>query len=130
MTEPNTDDLKARLTAEQYQVTQKAGTERAFSGKYWDEKRSGTYTCVVCGEALFSSDTKYDSGSGWPSFTTPLQGADLDEHTDRSFGMQRTESTCGSCGAHLGHIFDDGPGSGGLRYCINSASLELDTDED
>jgi peptide-methionine (R)-S-oxide reductase len=131
MTEPNTDDLKTSLTTEQYNVTQKAGTERAFSGKYWDEKRSGTYKCVVCGEPLFSSDTKFDSGSGWPSFTTPLQGAPIEEHTDRSFGMKRTESTCGKCGAHLGHVFDDGPrDQGGLRYCINSASLELDMDED
>jgi len=130
MTEPNTEDLKARLTPEQYNVTQKAGTERAFSGKYWDEKRSGTYKCVVCGEPLFSSDTKFDSGSGWPSFTTPLQGADVDEHTDRSFGMSRTESTCGNCGAHLGHVFNDGPrDKGGLRYCINSASLELDSED-
>jgi peptide-methionine (R)-S-oxide reductase len=128
MTEHNTDDLKTRLTSEQYHVTQEAGTERAFSGKYWDEKRSGTYKCVVCGEPLFSSDTKFDSGSGWPSFTTPLQGADVDEHTDRSFGMSRTESTCGNCGAHLGHVFNDGPrDEGGLRYCINSASLELDS---
>jgi methionine-R-sulfoxide reductase len=130
MTEPNSDDLKARLTPEQYNVTQKAGTERAFSGKYWDEKRSGTYKCVVCEEPLFASDTKFDSGSGWPSFTTPLQGAPIEEHTDRSFGMSRTESTCGNCGAHLGHVFDDGPrDQGGLRYCINSASLELDPEE-
>ena len=130
MSEPNTNDLTSKLTPEQYHVTQEAGTERAFSGEYWDEKRSGTYKCVVCGEPLFSSETKYDSGSGWPSFTTPLQGADVEEHTDRSFGMKRTEGTCGNCGAHLGHIFDDGPGPGGLRYCINSASLELDMDGD
>lgn len=130
MTEPTTEDLKARLTPEQYHVTQEAGTERAFSGKYWDEKRSGTYKCVVCGEPLFSSDTKYDSGSGWPSFTTPLQGAPMSEHTDRSFGSVRTESRCGNCGAHLGHVFPDGPGPEGLRYCINSASLALDPDDD
>ena len=129
MSEPNTDDRTSKLTPEQYRVTQEAGTERAFSGEYCDEKRSGTYKCVVCGEALFSSETKFDSGSGWPSFTTALQGAQIEEHTDRSFGMKRTEGTCGNCGAHLGHIFDDGPGPGGLRYCINSASLELDADE-
>ena len=131
MAEPNTDDLKSKLTPEQYRVTQEAGTERAFSGKYWDEKRSGTYTCAVCSEPLFSSETKFDSGSGWPSFTTPIQGAPIAEHSDRAFGMVRTESTCGNCGAHLGHVFDDGPrDKGGLRYCINSASLELDMDED
>ena len=131
MTERNTEDLTSRLTPEQYQITQNAGTERAFSGKYWDEKRAGTYMCVVCGEPLFSSETKFDSGSGWPSFTTPLQGADVEDHTDRSFGMSRTESTCGNCGAHLGHVFDDGPrDEGGLRYCINSASLELDPEGD
>lgn len=127
MSEPNTDDLSNRLTAEQFNVTQNAATERAFSGKYWDEKRSGTYKCVVCGEPLFSSDSKFDSGSGWPSFTTPIQGAPIDEHTDRALGMVRTESICSNCGAHLGHVFDDGPSEqGGLRYCINSASLELD----
>jgi methionine-R-sulfoxide reductase len=130
MTDSNTDDLKARLTPEQFAVTQKAGTERAFSGKYWDEKRSGTYKCVVCGEPLFSSEAKFDSGSGWPSFTAPLQDAPVTEHSDRSFGMARTESTCGNCGAHLGHVFNDGPrDKGGLRYCINSASLELDSGE-
>lgn len=130
MAKPNADKLKDKLTSEQFHVTQEAGTERAFSGKYWDEKRSGTYNCVVCGEALFSSETKFDSGSGWPSFTTPIQGAPIAEHSDRSFGMARTESTCGNCGAHLGHVFDDGPtDKGGLRYCINSASLELDSDD-
>ena len=126
----NKDDLKAKLTSEQYHVTQESGTERAFTGKYVNEKRTGTYMCVVCGEPLFSSNTKYDSGSGWPSFTAPLQGADVQEHTDKSFGMVRTEGTCGNCGAHLGHIFTDGPDANGLRYCINSASLELEADED
>ena len=130
MTNPNEDDLKAKLTSEQYHVTQESGTEQAFTGKYVNEKRTGTYMCVVCGEPLFSSDTKYDSGSGWPSFTAPLQGADVQEHTDKSFGMVRTEGTCGNCGAHLGHIFTDGPDANGLRYCINSASLELEADDD
>ena len=130
MTNPNTEDLKSKLTQEQYHVTQESGTEQAFTGKYVNEKRTGTYMCVVCGEPLFSSDTKYDSGSGWPSFTAPLLGADVQEHTDKSFGMARTEGTCGNCGAHLGHIFDDGPGANGLRYCINSASLELEPDDD
>ncbi len=130
MSEPNnTDDLRSRLTPEQYHVTQESGTERAFSGEYWDEKRSGTYTCVVCDEPLFSSGAKFDSGSGWPSFTAPLEGAEVDEHSDSSFGMVRTEGQCGKCGAHLGHIFPDGPGPNGLRYCINSASLKLETDE-
>ena len=130
MTNPNKDDLKAKLTSEQYHVTQESGTEQAFTGKYVNEKRAGTYMCVVCGEPLFSSDTKYDSGSGWPSFTAPLQGADVQEHSDSSYGMVRTEGTCGNCGAHLGHIFTDGPDANGLRYCINSASLELEPDED
>jgi peptide-methionine (R)-S-oxide reductase len=133
MTEPNdTPDLRSQLTPEQFHVTQEAGTEPAFTGKYWNEKRSGTYACVVCGEPLFSSETKYDSGSGWPSFTAPLDGADISEHSDSSFGMVRTESQCGNCGAHLGHVFPDGPGPTGLRYCMNSASLSLqedDTDE-
>jgi peptide-methionine (R)-S-oxide reductase len=119
-------DLKDRLTPEQYHVTQEKGTERAFTGKYWDTKTPGTYKCVVCGEELFSSDTKYDSGSGWPSFYQPADKAKVDEHTDRSYGMTRTEVTCGKCGAHLGHVFPDGPRPTGMRYCINSASLELD----
>jgi len=131
MTEPNdTPDLASKLTTEQYRVTQEAGTEPAFSGKYWDEKRSGTYKCVVCGEPLFSSETKFDSGSGWPSFTTPLEGAKVTEHSDSSFGMVRTESQCGNCGAHLGHVFPDGPGPDGLRYCMNSASLNLEMDDE
>jgi peptide-methionine (R)-S-oxide reductase len=119
-------DLKSRLTPEQYHVTQEKGTERAFTGKYWDTKTPGTYKCVVCGEELFSSDTKYDSGSGWPSFYQPADKSKVDEHTDRSYGMTRTEVTCGKCGAHLGHVFPDGPRPTGLRYCINSASLDLD----
>lgn len=130
MSEADTGNLKDRLTPEQFNVTQNAATEPAFSGEYWDEKRSGTYKCVVCGEPLFSSDAKFDSGSGWPSFTTPIQGAPVEEHRDRTFGMVRTESSCSNCGAHLGHVFDDGPrDKGGLRYCINSASLELDAED-
>jgi peptide-methionine (R)-S-oxide reductase len=125
-TRPNTEELKQRLTPEQYHVTQEAGTERPFTGEYWNEKRSGTYKCVVCGEPLFSSQTKYDSGSGWPSFTAPIDLSAVTEDRDVSFGMVRTESRCASCGAHLGHVFPDGPGPNGLRYCINSASLELD----
>lgn len=129
-TTPSGQDLRNRLSPEQYHVTQEAGTERAFTGKYWDEKREGTYNCVVCGEALFASDTKYDSGSGWPSFTAPIKLESVTEHQDVSFGMVRVESRCANCGAHLGHVFPDGPGPDGLRYCINSASLDLDMSDD
>ena len=129
-TNPTGQDLRNRLTPEQYHVTQEAGTERAFTGKYWDEKRDGTYMCVVCGEPLFDSDTKYESGSGWPSFTAPIQLGSVTEHQDTSFGMVRVESRCANCGAHLGHVFPDGPGPDGLRYCINSASLDLQVSED
>ena len=119
-------DLKQRLTPLQYKVTQKAGTERAFTGEYWDTKDPGTYRCIVCDVPLFSSETKYDSGSGWPSFWEALDPNAVELHEDRTFGMVRTEVTCASCGAHLGHVFPDGPKDrGGLRYCINSASLRF-----
>ena len=118
-------DLKARLTREQYEVTQNAGTERAFTGEYWDTKDSGTYHCIVCDEALFASEKKYNSGTGWPSFSAPVAKEAVGENRDRSMGMVRIESVCANCGAHLGHVFPDGPGPEGQRYCMNSASLRL-----
>lgn len=116
----------AHLTREQYQVTRKKGTERAFSGAYWNTKTPGTYRCVGCGADLFSSDSKFDSGTGWPSFTAPAGPERVETETDLNHGMIRTEVHCARCAGHLGHVFPDGPGPSGLRYCINSASLTLD----
>ena len=123
---PQTEaEWRAKLNPEQYQVLRHAGTERAFTGKYYNTKTPGSYMCAGCGTELFSSDTKYESGSGWPSFYEALDPAKIEEVQDRSHGMVRTEVRCATCGGHLGHLFDDGPQPTGLRYCINSAALEL-----
>lgn len=120
-------DLRAKLTPEQYHVTQEKGTEPAFTGAYWDNHEQGMYRCVVCGEPLFSSNDKFDSGTGWPSFTQPAAGAAVETEADNSLFMRRTEVHCRKCGAHLGHVFDDGPrDAGGMRYCINSCSLNFE----
>ena len=130
MTENNNEKPQEELSPEEYYVTQKKGTEPAFSGKYDGEKTPGVYNCVVCGAPLFSSKTKYDSGSGWPSFWEPIKQENIGSEVDHSAGMIRTEVHCYNCKAHLGHVFPDGPQPTGLRYCINSVSLNLKPDDE
>ena len=121
--------LRERLTPLQYQVTQQAGTERAFTGTYWDTKDDGVYLCIVCDTTLFRSDAKYDSGTGWPSFREAVADGVVSTHVDRSAGMVRIEARCTNCDAHLGHVFGDGPAPSGVRYCMNSASLRHEPDQ-
>ena len=127
-TKKSEEEWKKQLTPEQFDVCRQKGTERAFTGEYYKSKDKGTYVCVCCGAPLFSSETKFDSGTGWPSFWAPLKEENVDEKDDGSHFMHRTEVMCKQCGAHLGHLFDDGPKPTGMRYCINSVSLKLKKD--
>ena len=122
-------EWRTELTDEQYRVTRQSGTEQPFTGPYWDEKRSGLYRCVSCGVPLFRSETKFDSGTGWPSFFSPIEADAVDEQSDVTHGMRRTEVRCTTCEAHLGHLFPDGPQPTGLRYCMNGTALKLDPDD-